>query len=231
MFFSILKTFLYTVALIITQVVLGLLVYLRPGYATEKHDHQGLVVVGSMFGAVAATSLTATFIICRHIYTRTSQDPRSRRRYKNIVDILIQSSAIYATFSFIVTICSSLNTGDLQNDDLIIIQLVDYFEGLTSALSVGITCSDFPFFCVVSNCNNFLQGLAPTLMVARLAIASDSTKSGSLAESSSLASVPSDIMPQPSDESNSAVSGMNYSHQVEEIYSAETRDRNREECV
>jgi len=74
---------------------------------TGRQASQETIIFAMIFGTVAATSITSTFIICRTIYANATNDGKSRVRFKYIADILIQSSAIYSTvmlLSFIFVI-------------------------------------------------------------------------------------------------------------------------------
>ena len=93
-----------------------------------------------MLSAIAATSLTATFTICLHIYTSTTHNHRSRRRYKHIIDTLVQSSVSYTTAVVLGTILAFLNTGSLQ-DSINIIILENYYETLVDVASVSTKAS------------------------------------------------------------------------------------------
>jgi len=106
-------------------------------------------ISGATNSAVVATSITATFIICRHIYATTSHDRRTRRRYKHIVDILIQSSILYTTAVLADIVLQFVNTGTLQNSIKLEI-LLNYFEIFPIVTSVS----------VASPCNTYLPSFS-----------------------------------------------------------------------
>ncbi|KAF9536681.1 hypothetical protein CPC08DRAFT_717786 [Agrocybe pediades] len=109
------------------------------------------ILEGAVLVSVAVTSLAATFIICRQVYMHTKPGSRSRRRYRKVIDALIQSSALYSS--------------------VIVVEAVLYIvEGLPSSLKPTTPQNMNPrivlgfFDGVVA----FVTGIAPTLMVARL---------------------------------------------------------------
>ena len=80
-------------------------------------------------------SLTATIIICHCIHTKTANQVQDRRRYRHIIDILIQSSVLYTVVTIGTTIDSFLATGDLASSmDVFLVN--EYFEALTLVISV-----------------------------------------------------------------------------------------------
>ncbi|KAF9536221.1 hypothetical protein CPC08DRAFT_771668 [Agrocybe pediades] len=125
-----------------------------------------------MFVSVAATSVMVTFIICRQVYAHTKPGSRSRRRYRNVIDTLIQSSALYSGVLVIEAVLYIIE-GNLQNMYPGI--LLQYFDVVAALVT----------------------GIAPTLMVARL-IASSSEKD---TEGSSF-SFPTDLTTHPTSHSN-----------------------------
>ncbi|KAF4616417.1 hypothetical protein D9613_008479 [Agrocybe pediades] len=112
-------------------------------------------LTGSVNLIVAVTTLASTLFICYHIYTRT--DRKSRRRYSHIIDAVIQSSALSA-ISFILTATTTFMAVKAQTLESLISGIVFYnYAGRVSSI---------------------MTGLAPTLMVARLTIFSETSDSG-----------------------------------------------------
>jgi len=60
-------------------------------FTREANLSQGINLV-----ITAITSITATSVIGAHIYSSTSLNPGARKRYKHIVEIIVQSSALYS---------------------------------------------------------------------------------------------------------------------------------------
>jgi len=89
-----------------------------------------------MFVSIAATSLAATAIICHFIYTSQPHNLRSRRQYKQIADILIQSSAMYTTVVLVTTTCAFMVSGDIDTSDLKVIIVQNYFETMLAVMKV-----------------------------------------------------------------------------------------------
>ncbi|KAF4615088.1 hypothetical protein D9613_003287 [Agrocybe pediades] len=139
--------------LVLTNTAFVGLTYMRKSFRNDERVHQSALISGVLETVAVATSLSATFIICQHIYSNTSQDRRSRQRYKHIVDILVQSSVLYTTSVLLGAICGFLDRGKVTSPIKAII-LDNYADTVLQIMT----------------------GLAPTLMVARLVIASD-TKS------------------------------------------------------
>ncbi|KAF4618109.1 hypothetical protein D9613_012680 [Agrocybe pediades] len=101
------------------------------------------------FVSVAATSLIATLMICRQIYICTAPGSSSRRRYRIIINALIQSSALYSASVIFTAILDFLDTGALE-----------------SSFTVAVTSQ------YASALVEMFTGLAPTLMVGQLALSS-----------------------------------------------------------
>ncbi|KAF9554616.1 hypothetical protein CPC08DRAFT_821600 [Agrocybe pediades] len=136
-------------ALAIVDATLTCLLILKPGFRTAQNNRLANRIGGTLFAFVAATSLSATFVICYHIYVKTSLDRRSRRRYQHILDILVQSSSVYSVSVLVIAIFGFIFTGEVQSS-LTLVAVSDFFESFAFVMA----------------------GLAPTLMVARLASAS-----------------------------------------------------------
>jgi len=90
-----------------------------------RRASQETIIFAAIFGTVAATSITSTFIICRTIYANTPYDGQSRVRFKYIADILIQSSAIYSTvmllsFIFVILLLWTQTTDVLILENFIV---------------------------------------------------------------------------------------------------------------
>ncbi|KAF4618105.1 hypothetical protein D9613_012648 [Agrocybe pediades] len=141
--------FVVETVLIISNMIYICLVNVKPGFSTRKTDEINTRIRAAMLVSVAVTSVVATYAICRQIYSHTKPGSRTRRRYRNLVDALIQSSGIYSVVVVIGAVLSFTENGEL----------VDCFG---------------PFLAVdyVAAISEVIAGLAPTLMVARLFTAS-----------------------------------------------------------
>ncbi|KAF8868547.1 hypothetical protein CPB84DRAFT_1807270, partial [Gymnopilus junonius] len=113
---------------------------------TPNQAHILDILTTTTFCVTAATTLSTTFLIAYRIYSVSKEDilKSSRRRFRNIVEILAQSAAAYAVAS-IINAVTTLPRAD----------------GSYSADTYATA-----FF-------NFVAGVAPTIMVARLALAPD----------------------------------------------------------
>ncbi|KAF9544697.1 hypothetical protein CPC08DRAFT_730234 [Agrocybe pediades] len=98
------------------------------------------------------TSLVATFTICRQIYAHTKPKSRLRRRYRTVTDALIQSSGLY---SIVVLVQAALGLAEILelHNGRSFDQLIPVEYALT----------------FLKNLSILVAGIAPTLMVARLA--------------------------------------------------------------
>jgi len=91
-----------------------------------------------MICVVAVTSLASTLVICYHIYSSTTQDRRSRQRYKHVVDIMVQSSLVYTSIVAFDSVVGFLNTTPKQQLSLTIQSLSHYTDFLASITSVSV---------------------------------------------------------------------------------------------
>ena len=79
-----------------TSIVMAGLSNLVLADETIEFGHQYNAVQGSGMCVTVATSVLATFVIGARIYSSTAMNHRARRRYKHIVEIIVQSSALYS---------------------------------------------------------------------------------------------------------------------------------------
>jgi len=107
-------------------------------FNTEQHLRTVNIITGALYVSMAATSITATFIISRCIYLQTTRvsSKHSRKRYKSIVDILIQSSALYTSSLIVGTVANFLNSGSTLASITPII-LGNYSDALVLVFTVG----------------------------------------------------------------------------------------------
>ncbi|KAF9560014.1 hypothetical protein CPC08DRAFT_818450 [Agrocybe pediades] len=107
---------------------------------------------GAMAISVVATSLAATFLICRQIYTHTKTLPGSARsRYERVIDTLIQSCGMYSAAVI----------------GLAVVQLL-----VASGPSTSFRLTVYAIENYVTSFGNIMAGLSPTLMIARLVTSS-----------------------------------------------------------
>ncbi|KAF9562346.1 hypothetical protein CPC08DRAFT_761484 [Agrocybe pediades] len=110
-------------------------------------------VVGALYTLTAATSLVTTAIICRQVYIRTTR--RTRRRYKYVLDVLISSCAVY-TFINVFTALFYFLVAD--GNKFVAVTVYN--------IQIALARNYVTVFSIL------LTGLAPTLMIARLNVAS-----------------------------------------------------------
>ncbi|KDR71341.1 hypothetical protein GALMADRAFT_144028 [Galerina marginata CBS 339.88] len=140
------------IVLVIAEIVVeGIFVSLGPSKTTA----QGLVanrLLPAVLFLSTAISLSTTILIVFRFYSIGKQHGDSVRRFRHILDIIVQSSAIYSLTSLIGAIGIVLP----GSDNIANTWLFSY--GLyTEVLNFAIT------------------GMAPTIMVARFALATDET--------------------------------------------------------
>ncbi|KAF9562348.1 hypothetical protein CPC08DRAFT_706721 [Agrocybe pediades] len=112
-------------------------------------------LLSTLFFTSALTSLISTFLIAYRLYVASKFTGASKRRFKNVIDIVVQSSAVYTVSVIIVGIYNVIPFDD------------------SASATVGIdTFSDY-----AGSTALVLTGMMPTLMVARVAMSSgkDST--------------------------------------------------------
>lgn len=125
------------------------------------------VVDGTLGAVTAVTSVLATLMIGYRIYSVTKANGRFTNKYKRIVDILVQSSLMYSLSIIAFDVCVFLASSTQYYSPYVMV-VTEYIASFSEMITV----------CVISlRCvNNLLltlytsKGLAPTLMVGRLAI-------------------------------------------------------------
>ena len=95
--------------LIIIAIIMNALSYFDPSDTTDEFLHQYDIVLGTSMCVTVATSMLATFVIGAQIHASTDTNRKARRRYKHIIEIIIQSSALYSVsllLNAITALCS-----------------------------------------------------------------------------------------------------------------------------
>jgi len=109
---------MYQTGLVIAATVIGAIQFLVIDFETDQFARYYNILEGSSLCVTAATSMTATLVIGAHIYSSTSFNQHARKRHSHIVEIMIQSSALYS-----LTILSEAITIIINNAD------VNLFDG------------------------------------------------------------------------------------------------------
>ncbi|KAF4610139.1 hypothetical protein D9613_010219 [Agrocybe pediades] len=159
--------FLVETALAFTTAVYSCLVDAKPSFETNQNIDIFNHLSAATLVVVVVTSLVSTAVICLQIWRHTRLGSRSKRHYKTIINALIESSALYTVTVLFSAVVNFINTSDPQSSFSLV--LVSYF---------------------VAAATMTLSGLAPTLMIARLAISSNPED----AEDSESARLPSDLI-------------------------------------
>ncbi|KAF4618082.1 hypothetical protein D9613_012636 [Agrocybe pediades] len=129
--------------------VYSCLIDVKPDFATFQTNIIFNHLAATTAVSVATTSLVSTAVICLQIWRHTPLTSRSRKHYRNIVIILIESSAAYTVAVLFLAILGFNITGDMVNS---------YKAYLLSNFANAVS--------------QIVSGLAPTLMVARLFVSS-----------------------------------------------------------
>ena len=135
---------------------------------------QGMIlnnlIVSGYFSSFACT-ITSTLLIVYQIYNSLSkQETHSKRRFLHTVDVLVQSAAVYSLSLLASAIAGVvlINSGDKPT--------LSMFAVLNYECSAVLFLFRYVFlvskYCVKFN-KILNQGIAPTIMVARVALATD----------------------------------------------------------
>ncbi|KAF4621080.1 hypothetical protein D9613_000389 [Agrocybe pediades] len=134
---------------LIENVVYALLGY-KTDYKTTKHAKLFDDLDASLAFVTASTSLLTTYTIARQIYIATAQNQRSRKRYSQIIEIVVHSSVFYSLALLAMAICN----------------LFLYSHDKYTSARAGVLIRYLSVLAIVATV------LSPTLMVARLTVAS-----------------------------------------------------------
>ncbi|KAF4609686.1 hypothetical protein D9613_012040 [Agrocybe pediades] len=153
--------FIVEIALAITALAFAILTQLsKPDIAKlliyGKVSNQ---ISGAAYIAIAVTNSMATFLICKTIYSHTTHNRSARKRLSHVVYSLTQSCGIYTAITIIQAVVN-LKSNSVQVYDI---------NNPTTLTVAGLGSYSTSLICATS-------GLIPTLMVARLATASDPTE-------------------------------------------------------
>ncbi|KAF4617118.1 hypothetical protein D9613_005965 [Agrocybe pediades] len=135
--------------LVISWMIYEIFLHLKPQNMNTHTESIYNRLLSSTYISSALTSVVATSIICFKIYTHIVPGLSSRRHYRTIIDIIIQSSALYSTTVVLQAILGFVVNVDLTH---------------TFNIAVGQI--------YVQALYDVIKGLAPTLMAARLCMAS-----------------------------------------------------------
>lgn len=120
----------------VTIAVLGVLITSIPAFQTVSFNRVGNIMQASSSTITAVTSITATIVIGAHIRSSTRLNRRARRRYQHIVEILVQSAALYSIVMLVQAIVAIIDTGDFDTTGSAILNFGDYMTGITSITAV-----------------------------------------------------------------------------------------------
>ncbi|KAF9554363.1 hypothetical protein CPC08DRAFT_712941 [Agrocybe pediades] len=158
------------IVLVLCSMVYRCLFAFKSGFETLSTIHIFYRINGAMFISVALTSLLSTILICYEIYSRTTRESWSRRRYQHVVNALVESSGVYSVAAIVSAILQIMDTAMLQSF---------FIGGLVEEYALPLA--------------ELLGGIAPTLMIARLFLAPSSEDT----EANSSVQLPSGLQTHP----------------------------------
>ena len=135
------------------------------------------LLASGYFSSFACT-ISSTLLIVYQIYNSISnQDNHSKKRFVHIVDVLIQSAAAYALTLMIVAIANVVLVTSRDNVTVSLYAVLSY-EG--SGILIFFSVCTFGLQILGKFWWILNQGMAPTIMVTQVALATDSINPTSL---------------------------------------------------
>jgi len=158
------------IALGIFLIIFDICLNFLPEFVSHRTFWPYEIIYGAWFSVVASTSSVATLIIAYQIYSVTEKSTR-HRDYWHIVEIIVQSVCVYSALMLAEAVCSLLNTVSLYA-----YPKAAFVEDFLLVLAVTSGVSYFLKFrwrkiLTLKICPTN-KAAAPTLMVARLSLAS-----------------------------------------------------------
>ncbi|KAF9541631.1 hypothetical protein CPC08DRAFT_717107, partial [Agrocybe pediades] len=131
---------LFPIALLIVETVLALIATTyscllnKPNFETVQTDAISTCLNAATFVVVAVTSGVSTSLICLQIWRHTSRSSRSWKYYRTIINVLIESSAMYTLTVLLSAIADFILTGNMQST-LAALILSNYVDAATQIIS------------------------------------------------------------------------------------------------
>jgi len=94
------------------------------------------IIEGISLCTTAATSVLATYIIAAKIH-RSNMNNRARRRYRHIIEITIQSSALYTLSTLGNAVTTLITNGNLNSDGSTLLNAEIYLDTFTTITTVS----------------------------------------------------------------------------------------------
>ncbi|KAF9554846.1 hypothetical protein CPC08DRAFT_712526 [Agrocybe pediades] len=107
--------FFVEIVLIILSTTYECMLLTRPGFDTPLMLRVKTYANAAMFVSVPATSLISTIIICRQIYAHALPGCRSWKRYRTIINALVESSGLYSAPVVFMAVLDLMGTGQIQS--------------------------------------------------------------------------------------------------------------------
>lgn len=102
-------------------------------YNTPANSRMFNILQGCSLCMTTVTSMVTTLLIGAQVYSSTSLNPRARRRYKPIIEIMLQSSALYSLAILTQAIVTLMSPGSF---DKMIIVTGDYTQVMVNITTV-----------------------------------------------------------------------------------------------
>ncbi|KDR71364.1 hypothetical protein GALMADRAFT_254141 [Galerina marginata CBS 339.88] len=115
---------------------------------TTARVREGVTIQSALFFTSLSSSLLATLLIAFRIHSVSKQNGGSKRRFRHIIEIVIQSAAVYSLALLILGVANAFSTFS---------PTIVVFESYGMLVAFIIT------------------GIAPTIMVARVCLAADTS--------------------------------------------------------
>lgn len=133
---------------IVTGTSLNGLPLFNSKYQTSQFARRFNILIGTSSCVTATTSIIATFVIGAQVYNSTKMNPKARRRYTHIIEITMQSSALYSLAILAQAIFALLSSGSFMSQSSFFVAS-DYISAIANITTVGDFTSS-PFLSLIS---------------------------------------------------------------------------------
>ncbi|KAF9544384.1 hypothetical protein CPC08DRAFT_730290 [Agrocybe pediades] len=130
--------FIVETGLVVSSMVYICLLDAKPELVSPRTSQISSRLSAARFISVAVTSLVATFMICRQIYGHTEPGSKARRRYRRVIDTLIQSSGVYpVTVVFLAILDILASHIEKLSDEFTVNAIEHYVSAVAEIFSVA----------------------------------------------------------------------------------------------
>jgi len=113
------------------------------------------VLQGATFLLTAVISITASLVIGAQIYSLTTENHRARRQYTHIIEIIIQSSALYSLALVCLAIETLIKAVGRDDGQIVLLNAEIYIEAI--AMFTTVCSSMFSHMVVLIKYYNFIR--------------------------------------------------------------------------